>query len=268
MTGETTMAVAKNGVPCWMDLLTSDTERARDFYGQVFGWAAGATAPEFDGYFMFMADGAPVAGCMPVPAAMPVRPGVKGPDAWGTYLTVPDVQATLAAATARGAAVRVPVMAVADLGTQAIITDPGGASIGLWQPETFPGFGPIGTGRPGTPAWFELQSLDYAGSVDFYREVFGWAPQQVSDTDEFRLSVIDDDGQPVAGVMDAAGYLTKADGPRWDVYLSVPDTDKTLALAVELGGQVTQPGTDTPYGRIGAAADPTGAAFKIVSDGT
>jgi uncharacterized protein len=260
--GASTMTVAQNGVPCWMDLLTSDTERAREFYGQVFGWTAGAAAEEFDGYFMFMADGAPAAGCMPVPA------GVELPDVWGTYLAVADLAATLTAATAGGAAIRVPVMAVADLGTQAIITDPGGASIGLWQAETFPGFGPIGSGRPGTPAWFELQSLDYAASVAFYREVFGWTPQVISDTDEFRLSAIEDGGQPVAGIMDATGYLTAQDGPHWDTYISVPNTDKALALAVELGGQVTRPGTDTPYGRLGAATDPMGAAFKIISNGT
>jgi predicted enzyme related to lactoylglutathione lyase len=54
------------GAPCWMDLLTSDTGRAREFYGRVFGWTAGEASPEFGGYFMFFIDGAPVAGCTPV----------------------------------------------------------------------------------------------------------------------------------------------------------------------------------------------------------
>jgi uncharacterized protein len=254
------MAVTTNGVPCWMDLLTSDTARAREFYGRVFGWTAGEASPEFGGYFMFMADGAPVAGCMPV------LPGMDIANVWGTYLTSPDVQAALEAAAERGGTVRVPAMPVADLGTQAVIEDPGGARIGIWQPGTFPGFGPIGTGKAGTPAWFELHTRDYAGAVAFYRDALGWVPQVMSDTPEFRLTAIDDGRQTVAGIMDATGYLPEGEGPRWDIYISVEDTDKALALAAELGGRIIREGTDTPFGRLGAAADPMGAGFMVVSN--
>jgi predicted enzyme related to lactoylglutathione lyase len=62
---------------------------------------------------------------------------------------------------------------VADLGIQALLDDPSGARIGIWQPGTFAGFGPVGTGRPGTPAWFQLHPTDYPGSVSFYRDAFG-----------------------------------------------------------------------------------------------
>jgi uncharacterized protein len=253
------MTATTTGVPCWMDLLTSDTGRAREFYGRIFGWTAGEASPEFGGYFMFFTDGAPVAGCMPA------MPGMDVADVWGTYLTAPGAEATLAAAAEHGATVRVPAMPVADLGTQAVLDDPGGARIGIWQPGTFAGFGPIRTGKAGTPAWFELHARDYAGSVAFYRDVFGWTPVTLSDTPEFRLTGIEDGTQPVAGIMDAAGYLPEDEGPRWDVYISVADTDKALALAVELGGTVTREGTDTPFGRLGAATDPMGAGFMVVS---
>jgi uncharacterized protein len=254
------MTATTNGLPCWMDLLTSDTARAREFYGRIFGWTAGEAAPEFGGYFMFMADGAPVAGCMPV------MPGMDVADVWGIYLASADAQATLAAATAHGATVRVPAMPVADLGTQAVLDDPEGARIGIWQPGAFAGFGPVGTGQPGTPAWFELQTRDYAGAVAFYRDALGWVPKTVGDTPEFRLTAIEDDRQPVAGIMDATGWLPEGWGPHWDVYLSVEDTDKALALAVELGGRVTREAGDTPFGRLGSATDPMGARFLVVSN--
>jgi hypothetical protein len=249
------------GVPCWMDLLTSDTGRAREFYGRVFGWTAGDASPEFEGYFMFFSGGAPVAGCMPV------LPGMNVADVWGTYLATADAAATLAAAVRHGATVRVPAVPVADLGTQAVLADPGGARIGIWQPGTFAGFGAVQTGRPGTPAWFELHARDYAGSVAFYRDALGWTPATLSDTPEFRLTGMSDGTQPVAGIMDASGYLPDGEAPRWDVYVSVEDTDKALALAAELGGKVTRPGTDTPFGRLGAATDPMGAGFMVVSTG-
>jgi len=68
------------GAPCWMDLLTSDTERATRFYTELFGWTAGEGSPEFGGYFMYMKDGIPVAGCMPN------QPGSGAADGWSVYL--------------------------------------------------------------------------------------------------------------------------------------------------------------------------------------
>ncbi len=53
------------GAPCWVDLMTSDTESSRTFYGQLFGWTAEDPNPEFGGYFNFTKDGVRVAGCMP-----------------------------------------------------------------------------------------------------------------------------------------------------------------------------------------------------------
>ena len=60
-----TSPTAQPGAPCWIDLLTSDPGRSRAFYGQLFGWTAEEASPEFGGYFMFLHNGAPVAGAMP-----------------------------------------------------------------------------------------------------------------------------------------------------------------------------------------------------------
>ena len=51
---------------------------------------------------------------------------------------------------------------------------------------------------------------------------------------------------------------------QWQVYIQVADTDAALAKVTELGGTMLQPGIDTPYGRLAAAADPAGAPFKLV----
>ena len=181
-----------------MDLLTSDTARAREFYGGLFGWTAGDAAEEFGGYFMFFADGAPVAGCMP---KVPGMPGTEGPDGWGVYLSSADAKGTVDKALAHGGTLRDGPMDIADLGVQAIFTDDTGARIGVWQAKSFPGisaFGPVGT-----PSYFELITRDYAKSVAFYTDVCGWQPEVAGDTDEFRLSVLkDSDGETIAGIMD------------------------------------------------------------------
>ena len=45
----------------------------------------------------------------------------------------------------------------------AVVTDPGGAAIGIWQPGLHKGFGIYD--EPGTPSWFELHTRDYDASV-------------------------------------------------------------------------------------------------------
>jgi hypothetical protein len=158
-------------------------------------------------------------------------------------------------------------MPVADLGTQAVLDDSTGARIGLWQPETFGGFGPSGSGRHGSPLYFELHTCDYPRAVAFYSGALGWDVQVMSDAPELRMSGIFSGGQPVAGILDSSAYMAPGEREGWDVYISVDDTDKALAAAVELGGMVAQTPVDTPLGRLGVAVDPMGARVWVVSRG-
>lgn len=246
------------GAPCWIDLMTSDTARSQEFYSRLFGWVAGEPNEEFGGYFNFTKDGAFVAGCMSSQAA-----GSEMPDVWSVYLTTDDAAKTVDVAVAKGAQVHVAPMAVADLGTMAVLGDPGGATVGVWQPGLHRGFGIVG--EPGAPSWFELHTRDYAGAVDFYRDAFRWEVQVMSDSPELRYTCLVDGEEQLAGVMDSAGFLPEGVPAHWAVYFGVDDADATLATVVDLGGAVVQPAEDTPYGRLATATDPTGAQFKLVA---
>jgi hypothetical protein len=184
---------------------------------------------------------------------------------WSVYLAVADAQATVDAAGAGGGQTHVPPMPVADLGVMAMVTDAGGAAIGLWQPGAHKGFGVYG--EPNTPSWFELHTRAYAKSVDFYHTVFGWNLTVAGDTDEFRYSVLEEGGEQLAGIMDASGFLPAEVPPHWAVYFGVDDADATLDKVVKLGGEVAQPAEDTPYGRLAAATDATGAGFRLLQQG-
>ena len=249
------------GAPCWMDLLTSDTRQAREFYGELFGWAAAAASDEFGGYFMFLRDGAPVAGCMPKITGAPL---MDGPDRWGIYLSSDDGKVTVDQALAGGGTRVMGPMDVADLGTQAIVGDPADATAGVWQARSFPGI--TGFGELGTPGYFELLTRGYRDAVAFYRDVFGWDARAVSDTPEFRLSVLTDSGgETIAGIMDASAVLGADEPSEWKSYITVADTDAALAAVTRLGGTVVSAAMDTPYGRLAEFADPTGARLKLMS---
>ncbi len=245
------------GSPCWTDLWTSDVEGSRRFYSELFGWEADAPNPEFGGYFMFTRNGVPTAG------AMGDMGDMAADNTWKIYLTSDDITKTVVLAEAEGAQVIAPAMAVADLGTQAVLIDPTGAHLGTWQPGTFQGFSVLN--EHGAPSWFELHTSQHATAVAFYRSVFRWETNTVGDSDEFRYTTMrDPDGEgELAGIMDAASFLPEGVLSHWSIYWEVDDADATVAKVNALGGSVVLDAQDTPYGRLATVADPAGAQFKL-----
>ena len=243
------------GAPCWVDLMTSDTERARGFYGRLFGWEADEPNDEFGGYFNFTKDGVLVAGCM----ANQADSGM--PDVWSIYLATDDAEKSAAATTTHGGQIYIPPMVIGDFGTMGFVGDCGGAGIGIWQPGEHQGFGVHA--EPGTPSWFELHTRDYDAAVGFYRDVFHSDTQVVSDTPEFRYTLMVDGECLLAGIMDASAFLPEGVPAHWSIYFGVDDVDAALATILDLGGSVDQAAEDTPYGRLATAADPTGTRFKL-----
>ncbi len=245
----TTRTSAPIGAPCWADLWTSDVEGSRKFYAELFGWEAQEPSPEFGGYFMFTRNGVPVAGGMGDMGDM------KADNSWKIYLATDDIAKTLEAAEAEGARVVAPVMAVADLGRQAVLIDPTGAVLGAWQPGTFPGFTVLN--EHGAPGWFELLTRDYAKAVAFYRSVFGWDTSTVSDTDEFRYTVMRD---PVG-----RGRAGRDHGRQ-----RLPPRGRRLQLVGLLRGRRHRrhrrrrhrPGRFGPYGAPGHSLRPPGRAGR------
>ena len=252
----TTRDHAPLGAPCWTDLWTSDVDRSRAFYSELFGWEAQEPSPEFGGYFMFTRDGVPVAG------GMGDMGDQKANNTWTVYLNTDDIERTLKDASAQGATIAFPATPVADLGSQSVLDDPTGAHLGTWQPGTFPGFTVLG--EHGSPSWFELHTNDFKKSLDFYQSSFRWETTTISDTDEFRYAVMrNPEGEDeLAGIMDNTSF-EGAPSSAWSVYWHCDDVATTIDLVKRLGGSVTLDAEVTPYGTLAAVKDPMGADFKL-----
>lgn len=249
------------GAPCWVDLMTSDTERARSFYAEVLGWEPGEADASHGGYFMFFSNGVPVAG------AMPAAPGADRGAAWTVYLCSHDIAKTLELAGANGGSVAMAPMQIDDIGTMALLVDPGGAAVGVWQPGTFQGIGVLA--ETGAPSWFEVQARNYPATLAFYQVAFGWETEVVADTDEFAYRVLVVGGEQLAGIMDAespGAANAPGHGPAsWSFFVGVADADETFEKALSLGAAAVYEPVDTPYGRLAGLSDPTGAGFKLVA---
>lgn len=248
------------GAPIWIDLMTTDPERAEEFYGELFGWTADSLGDEYGGYIEFRKSGNDVAG------AMRSQPDTGPPNVWSLYLMTENAESTAEATKAAGGQVLVAPMQVSDFGSMVVVLDSAGAAVGGWQPGKHRGFQVIG--EPGTPSWFELLTRDYVAAVDFYKQVFQWDAHVAGDTDEFRYTTLGSGNSQRAGIMDAAAFLPEDVPPHWSVYFGTDDTDAALRRIENLGGSVILPAETTPYGRMAQVSDPMGAMFKLVDPST
>ena len=109
-----------------LELNTDDTAAAKEFYETLFGWAY-QDIPIGDNVYTG------VTSAVAPGAAMQMRP--KGAQTgWLPYIGVDDVEVALEVAEEAGAKIIHPFTEVPHFGYFAIISDPTGAQLGLWQP--------------------------------------------------------------------------------------------------------------------------------------
>lgn len=113
----------------WSELITRDPLSSAEFYGDVFGWTA-ETRPMGDmEYTTFAQNGHVLAGMMAMPDALPA----EIPSYWLAYLGVDNLDAAVQESARLGATQMVGPTEVPGMGNFAIITDPLGAAVGLWE---------------------------------------------------------------------------------------------------------------------------------------
>ena len=246
----------QHGVPCWVDTWQADPATAVPFYESVFGWEAQVPpAGEGPRYVMFQLDGADVAGLGSPP------PDRTGP-AWTTYVWVDDVDEAVARATAAGgSAVREPFDSL-DGGRMAIVADPAGATVALWQPGAHRGAERVN--EPSAYAMSMLVTPDPERAAAFYGAAFGWTTEAFGPATMFRLPgyVGGEPSQPVS--REVVATMMPSDGDaRWTVDFWIADADAAARAATERGGRVPDGPSDAPPFRSAVLADPAGADFSV-----
>jgi len=236
----------------WVDLAAKDVDEAVAFYQGLFGWNTfnDGTTP----YTIFQVGEAPVAGVMQISPEMAGMPPV-----WSTYIAVENADATIEAVTAAGGSVFQPPFDIPNGGRIAVIGDPAGAAICIFEGMNDNGMKLMD--ENGAPCWFDCMTRDPAAAEAFYATVFGWTSEDMPGMD---YTVFSNDGQQICGMMAMPDAVPSEVPSHWIVDFVVPDCDAAVAYATENGAMVTMPPTDTPFGRSAGLVDPWGAVFSII----
>lgn len=244
----------------WYELLTTDADAAEAFYGDVMGWTVVGSGQTGMDYRIIQAGQDGVGGLMQLTQGM-IAEGAK--PIWLGYVSVKDVDATVAAITDSGGGVRMPATEIPNVGRIAMVSDPQGAPFYIMRPTgegTSTAFSATAIGHC---AWNELATRNMQQSLDFYGRHFGWQKgdaMPMGDAGDYQFIV--QNGTTIGAF---SPYLEEGGKPGWIYYFHVADIDIAMEKIAARGGQMLHgphqvPGDDW----IVIGLDPQGATFALV----
>jgi predicted enzyme related to lactoylglutathione lyase len=237
----------------WREQISTDVERSKAFYGELFNWTFKAMPMPGMDYVIIEADGNGIGGLMaPPPEAPPMS-------FWGTYLSVADVDAATAKAATLGGHVHVPPTDIPTVGRFSFVVDPQGAALYLFKPQGPDEAPPMGRPAPFTFCWETLNTSDPTAASAFYTQVAPWTSSSFNG-----MATLNAESGPVADVQAAPPGVP----PHWLLFVAVPSLSDRRDAAARLGATVIMPEIDVPgVGKIAVIQDPVGAYLGLFEPG-
>jgi uncharacterized protein len=244
----------------WVDFVSTDLDAASSFYTGLFGWeTADMPMPGGDGiYRFFRLDGRDAAAGGSMPPNMAAQ-GV--PSHWNVWVATASADETVQKAAAAGGQVLMEPATLGPSGRLAMVADPGGAAVGVWQADQHIGAGVVD--EPGAMTWWEVNTRGFEENKRFYGQVFGWTAEPL-DAPDVNYVTWKLDGRTVGGMLEM-NEQWEGIASHWMTYFAVTDTDQAATRATDLGGAVGAPPFDTAFGRIAVLSDPAGGHFSVVT---
>jgi predicted enzyme related to lactoylglutathione lyase len=248
----------KPGSFCWLELGTTNQDSAKSFYSSLFGWTA-EDQPMGPGmmYSIFRLGGNDAGGAY---ALMKEQVEAHVPPHWMLYIKVESADASAAKAVQLGATQIVAPSDIPNVGRFALLQDPAGAHISIFQPGQHKGlkvFGDIGA-----LCWADLNSQNPGKASRFYADWLGWTYE--TGKDGYR-HILNGTGQEnMIGGIPAEMHAPPGTPSHWLCYFHVADCKASAAKAAQLGASTIMPASLMPdVGTIAVLADPQGAVFAL-----
>jgi predicted enzyme related to lactoylglutathione lyase len=186
------------------------------------------------------------------------------PPHWLSYVAVESADRTADQTRSLGGTVLMDPFDVFEVGRMAVIQDPTGAVVALWEARTHPGAGVVGEAN--SLCWNELNTGDPDRAAAFYTGLLGWETEK-QPMGDFVYTYFRQGERRNGGMMPIMPEMEPIP-PHWAVYFAVDNCDEKAAHATALGGKALVPPTDVPgVGRFSLLQDPQGAAFAIIKLG-
>jgi predicted enzyme related to lactoylglutathione lyase len=187
---------------------------------------------------------------------------------WMPHIQVADVAASAVRAVELGGRELMHHRDESGTSQWAVLEDPGGAAFGIIPVVLADAIPAILPGPMGRIAWLDLTVGDAPERRDFYREVIGWAVQELAmgpEDDRYADYVmVAADGEGAAGVCHALGPNVGLPSV-WLLYLPVGDLAVSLDRVTEEGGAVLRVSKNEDGAPVYAVVrDPVGAWFALV----
>jgi predicted enzyme related to lactoylglutathione lyase len=144
---------------------------------------------------------------------------------------------------------------VMELERMAVIADPTGAALCLWEARGHIGAALVNA--PGAMTWNDLMTPDPDAAGRFYEQLFGWTTEELPDAGGYR--VIRNGGRTNGGVSRA----TPEAPPAWIPSFGHEDVDGLLDEVGGHGGRTLEGPLELLGGKIAVLADPQGAVFVV-----
>jgi predicted enzyme related to lactoylglutathione lyase len=168
-------------------------------------------------------------------------------------VSVADVAAVASRAGELEATVLAEPFDVMDSGRMAVLRDPTGAHLHLWQPGRHNGAGRVN--EAGCMVWNELATPDLERAAGFYGELLGWDAE--ADATGYATIRMGD------GINGGMRPVQDGEPPNWLIYFTVPSVEEAAERVRESGGEVLTGPADVTVGRIAVIRDPQGAMLAL-----
>jgi len=241
---------------CWINMLTPQPDRAREFFAQVLEWTF-APIPGIG--HRVIVGGRDVGGLFDLDG--PGTPPGTLPQI-GVMVKVERADATVERVATLGGQAK-PAFDIMDQGRMAVCFDPTGAEFDVWEPKRMQGTD-VDSSLPGAPSWFELLTADPDRASAFYQALFGWTAEPTPSPGP-DYTVFQRRNVPVAGMLRITPEMGEVP-PHWSTYFTVSDADEAVRKAVELGAQVCIALKHAAgVGRFCGLISPQGVGFRVIA---
>lgn len=249
----------KPGTFCWVELATTETDKAKAFYKEMFGWdyidiPIGGNAF----YTLCTLNDKSVAALyklFPEQVEMNIAPH------WLPYVASNDVfYLTKLVKENKGKVITEPCNSM-DEGIAAVIQDLEGAYLGVWQAKNH--IGASYKNVHGTISWMEHASRDNKKAIQFYEKIFNWSSktEQMGDSNYTTFFI---ENEVCAGLYIMPPQLDGVPS-HWLPYFSTLNIDKSLETADKYKGDILMSKMFIQgVGYFSVIRDAQGAVFGLI----